>query len=50
MTGGQKPLVKIQRAELVNFKRAPTALPLLARLRALKVVPGVAAMPPLRAA
>ena len=24
MTGGQKPLVKIQRAELVKFKRAPT--------------------------
>ena len=24
MTGGQKPLVKIQRAQLVSFKRAPT--------------------------
>jgi len=24
MTDGQKPLVKIQRAELVKFKRAPT--------------------------
>ena len=24
MSGGQKPLVKIQRAELVKFKRAPT--------------------------
>ena len=24
MTGGQKPLVNIQRAELVSFKRAPT--------------------------
>jgi len=27
MTGSQKPLVKIQRAELVNFKRAPTDQP-----------------------
>ncbi len=26
MMGRQKPLVKIQRAELVNFKRAPTEL------------------------
>jgi hypothetical protein len=25
MTGSQKPLVNFERAELVNFKRAPTA-------------------------
>jgi len=30
MMGGQKPLVKIQRAELVKFKRAPTFEPISA--------------------